>query len=49
MLKFQWNSLRRGDTVFAHDTTDPNEDCWHCAIANPARERHVLPGGIRAA
>jgi hypothetical protein len=22
MLKFQWNALRRGDTVFVHDPTD---------------------------
>ena len=26
MLKFQWNALRRGDTVFVHDSSDANLD-----------------------
>jgi len=26
MLKFQWDGLRRGDTVFVHDASDPNLD-----------------------
>ena len=24
MLKFQWNALRRGDTVFVHDPSEPD-------------------------